>query len=93
MPLIAAVRATAVSDIIVSNPAPVPGSVVSRGGALEALSSSRVDLDAASSCLGAISEAAAQCRADGSASRRSRKRPRGNRALRRSLLAGCAADA
>ena len=47
MPLIAAVRAAAVSDIIDYNPAPVAGPVVSRRSALEALSSSRVDLDAA----------------------------------------------
>ena len=47
MPLIATVRATAVSEIIDYNPAPVPGPVVSRRSALEALNSSRVDLDAA----------------------------------------------
>ena len=47
MPLIAAVRAAAVSDIIDYNPAPVAGSVVSRRSALEALSSSRIDLHAA----------------------------------------------
>ena len=47
MPLIATVRATAVSEIIDYNPAPVPGPVVSRMSALEALNSSRVDLDAA----------------------------------------------
>ena len=47
MPLIATVRGTAVSEIIDYNPAPVPGPVVSRRSALEALSSSRVDLDAA----------------------------------------------
>ena len=45
--LIATVRATAVSEIIDYNPAAVPGPVVSRRSALEALSSSRVDLDAA----------------------------------------------
>ena len=45
MPLIATVRATAVSEIIDYNPAPVPGPVVSRRSALEALSSSRVDSD------------------------------------------------
>ena len=37
----------------------------------EALSSSRVDLDPSSSCLGAFPEAMPPCRADGSASRRS----------------------
>ena len=47
MPLIATVRAIAVSEIIDYNPAPVPGPVVSRRSALEALYSSRVDLDAA----------------------------------------------
>ena len=47
MPLIATVRTTAVSEIIDYNPAPVPGPVVSRRSALEALNSSRVDLDAA----------------------------------------------
>ena len=47
MPLIATVRAIAVSEIIDYNPAPVPGPVVSRRSALEALNSSRVDLDAA----------------------------------------------
>ena len=47
MPLIAAVRATAESEIIDYDPAPVPGPVVSRISALEALSSPRVDLDAA----------------------------------------------
>ena len=47
MPLIATVRATAVSEIIDYNPAPVPGPVVSRRSALEALYSSHVDLDAA----------------------------------------------
>ena len=47
MPLIAAFRATAVSEIIDYDPAPPPGPVVSRTSALEALSSSRVDLDAA----------------------------------------------
>ena len=47
MPLIATVRTTAVSEIIDYNPAPVPGPVVSRRSALEALYSSRVDLDAA----------------------------------------------
>ena len=46
MPPIGAVRAIAVSDIIDYNPAPVPGSVFSRTGDLEALSSSHVDLDA-----------------------------------------------
>ena len=45
MPLIATVRGTAVSEIIDYNPAPVPGPVVSRRSALEALYSSRVDLD------------------------------------------------
>ena len=40
LPLIAAVRATAVSGIIDYDPAPVPGSVVSRRSPLEALSSS-----------------------------------------------------
>jgi len=40
-------RAIAVSEIIDYNPAPVPGPVVSRRSALEALYSSRVDLDAA----------------------------------------------
>ena len=47
MPLIAAVRATAVSEIIDYDPAPAAGPVVSRTSALEALNSSRVDLDAA----------------------------------------------
>ena len=47
MPLIATVRATAVSEIIDYDPAPAAGPVVSRTSALEALSSSRVDLDAA----------------------------------------------
>ncbi len=47
MRLIATVRATAVSEIIDYNPAPVPGPVVSRRSALEALYSSRVDLDTA----------------------------------------------
>ena len=47
MPLIAAVRATAVSEIIDYDPAPDAGPVVSRTSALEALNSSRVDLDAA----------------------------------------------
>ena len=47
MPLIAAVRATAVSEIIDYNPAPVPRPMVPRRSALEALNSSRVDLDAA----------------------------------------------
>ena len=47
MPLIAAVQATAVSGIIDYNPAAVPGPVVSRTSALEALNSSRVNLDAA----------------------------------------------
>ena len=47
LPLIAAVRATAVSGIIDYNPAAVPGPVVSRTSALEALNSSRVNLDAA----------------------------------------------
>ena len=51
MPLIEAVRAIAVSDIIVYNPAPVPGPIVSRTGDLEALSSSRVDLDAVDAVL------------------------------------------
>ena len=40
-----------VSDIIGYNPAPVPGPVVSRTGDLEALSSSRVDLDAVDAVL------------------------------------------
>ena len=44
MPLIAAVRATAVSEIIDYDAGPV----VSRTSALEALNSSHVDLDAAS---------------------------------------------
>ena len=47
MPLIAPVRGTAASEIIDYNPAPVPGPVVSRRSALEALNSYRVDLDAA----------------------------------------------
>ena len=47
MPLIAAVRATAVSEIIDYDPAPAAGPVVSRTSALEALNSSRVDLDVA----------------------------------------------
>ena len=47
MPLIATVRAIAVSEIIDYNPAPVPGPVVSRRSALEAFYSSRVDLTAA----------------------------------------------
>ena len=47
MPLIAAVRATAVLEIIDYDPEPAAGPVVSRTSALEALSSSRVDLDAA----------------------------------------------
>ena len=47
MPLIATVRAIAVSEIIDYNPEPAAGPVVSRTSALEALNSSRVDLDAA----------------------------------------------
>ena len=47
MPLIAAVRATAVLEIIDYDPKPAAGPVVSRTSALEALNSSRVDLDAA----------------------------------------------
>ena len=47
MPLIAAVRATAVSEIIDYDPAPDAGPVVSRTSALEALNLSHVDLDAA----------------------------------------------
>ena len=47
MPLIVTVQGIAVSEIIDYNPEPVPGPVVSRRSALEALSSSRVDLDAA----------------------------------------------
>ena len=47
MPLIATVQGTAVSEIIDYDPAPAAGPVVSRTSALEALSSSRVDLDAA----------------------------------------------
>ncbi len=47
LPLIAAVRATAVSGIIDYDPAPVPGPVASRRSPLEALSSSCVDFDAA----------------------------------------------
>jgi hypothetical protein len=51
MPPIEAVRAIAVSDIIDYNPAPVPDPIVSRTGDLEALSSSRVDLDAVDAVL------------------------------------------
>ena len=47
MPLIAAVRATAVLEIIDYDPEPAAGPVVSRTSALEALNSSRVDLDVA----------------------------------------------
>ena len=47
MPLIAAVRATAVSGVTDYDPKPAAGPVVSRTSALEALNSSRVDLDAA----------------------------------------------
>ena len=47
MPLVATVRATAVSEIIDYDPEPAAGPVVSRTSALEALNSSRVDLDAA----------------------------------------------
>ena len=51
MPLIEAVRAIAVSDIIDYNPTQVPGPIVFRTGDLEALSSSRVDLDAVDAVL------------------------------------------
>ena len=47
MPLIATVQGTAVSEIIDYDPEPAAGPVVSRTSALEALNSSRVDLDAA----------------------------------------------
>ena len=47
MPLIAAVRATAVLEITDYDPAPAAGPVVSRTSALEALNLSHVDLDAA----------------------------------------------
>ena len=47
MPLIATVQGIAVSEIIDYNPKPAAGPVVSRTSALEALSSSHVDLDAA----------------------------------------------
>jgi hypothetical protein len=51
MPPIEAVRAIAVSDIIDYNPAPVLDPIVSRAGDLEALNSSRVDLDAVDAVL------------------------------------------
>ena len=47
MPLIATVQGIAVSEIIEYNPEPAAGPVVSRRSALEALYSSRVDLDTA----------------------------------------------
>ena len=47
LPLIAAVRATAVSGVTDYDPTLDAGPMVSRTSALEALNSSRVDLDAA----------------------------------------------